>query len=708
MQKAVVCSLLALFPLLIPGETTVSAESRLGPPPPTRVQVVVDTLHGTPVADPYRWLEDDQNPEVQAWSGKQNEYFRKYVDDFPGRDAIKAEFMKLMQGGTVGSPAVRGEWYFFSKRSADQNQEILYRQQGMSGIPEVLLDPNTFSADGTTALDWYYPTDDGSMIAYGKSSSGTERSTLFIVRTADKMQLPDTVPYTRMASVAWLPDNSGFYYTRYGTPGEVPEGDENYYRRIFFHKLGTDWPSDPLVYEYTSDKTAWPGVGLSPDGRWMVVSVYFGWSRTQVYIKDRTNAGSGFTTVVDDREAVYSVIPLNDRFVVKTNDGAPRYCVKVGTYAEPTPDHWKVVVPERDETLDDITVIANRLVVNSVRNACSWIAVYSLDGELEKELSTPAMGEVSDFGGEWNGHELFYYFSSFSYFPTVFRYDFATDSLMVFDRQKTDFDLSHLNTSQVWYKSKDGTPVSMFIVAPKNLQRNGSNPLFLSGYGGFNSMERPIFTRRVFTWLMHGGIYGVANLRGGAEYGEAWHRAGMLESKQNTFDDFIAAAEYLVAEKYTSPEKLVLYGGSNGGLLIGAVVTQRPDICAAAVCDIPLLDMIRYHLFRIARLWVPEYGSSEDSEQFQYILKYSPYQNVKKGAKYPAILFKASDSDSRVDPLHARKMTALMQAGTSSDNPILLRIDTKSGHGQGKPVSKVADEVADQWAFVFKVLGLKL
>ena len=707
MPRFITSSFLALG-LIMSCPALNNAETKIGPPPPTRVDVVVDTLHGVPIADPYRWLEDSESPEVLAWSEKQYDYFRKYVDAFPGRDTIKSEFMRLMKAGGIGSPDVRGDTYYFYKRADGQNHSVLYMQRGLSGTPEVLLDPNTFSADGTTALDWTFMTEDGSLIAYGKSNSGTERSTLYVMRTADRTLLPDTIPYTRSASLAWLPDNSGFYYTRFATPGEVPAGDENYYRKIYFHTLGTDWHTDSLIYDFTPTKTAWTGVGLSPDGRWMVISVYLGWSRAQVYLQDRKDPSGKLVTIVDDKEAIFSVMPLNDRFIVKTNDGAPRYCVKIGAYDQPTPEHWKVAVPEQDETIEEVTILANRIIVNSVKNACSQLRSYTLDGVPDKIIATPTLGSASSLGGEWDGHELFYYFSSFNYFPTVFRYDFTTDSQTVFAKLEMDVDLSFLETSQVWYKSNDGTPISMFIVGPKNLNRDGSNAVYLDGYGGFNSIEKPVFSRKTAIWLMHGGVYVLTNLRGGAEYGEAWHRAGMLESKQNTFDDFIAAAEYLVKEKYTTPEKLCLYGGSNGGLLIGAVLTQRPDICAAAICDVPLLDMLRYHKFRIAKLWVPEYGSSDDSTQFKYIMKYSPYQHVVKGANYPAILFKAGDSDNRVDPLHARKMAALVQASTGSDRPVLLRIDTKAGHGQGKPVSKVADEVVDDWSFVFKALDVKL
>jgi prolyl oligopeptidase len=369
---------------------------------------------------------------------------------------------------------------------------------------------------------------------------------------------------------------------------------------------------------------------------------------------------------------------------------------------------WFQIIPERPVVYQSIAVIGQHIIINGLLNASSVLELFTLDGAEVGKLELPMIGTVASVGGEWNGHELFYYFYSFNHAPTVFRYDFRTRQIEQFDVLSVPFDLSNIELKQVWYNSKDGTPVSMFIVSPKGIALDGSHPCVLDGYGGFNSMDTPVFNRRKILWMLHGGIYALANLRGNGEYGEEWHRGGMLENKQNTFDDFVAAAEYLFAQGYTNASKMSLYGGSNGGLLIGAVVTQRPDICAAAVCDVPLLDMIRYHKFRIAQLWVPEYGSAEDPEQFKYILKYSPYQNVKEGTAYPAVLFKAGDSDSRVDPLHARKMAALMQESTSADRPIFLRVEGKSGHGQGKPVSKVVEEVVEEWSFVYRALGLRV
>jgi prolyl oligopeptidase len=378
-----------------------------------------------------------------------------------------------------------------------------------------------------------------------------------------------------------------------------------------------------------------------------------------------------------------------------------------GLYSNPEMKNWYTIIPERAVVYSGISVIGGHIVINGTQNASSVLELFTLDGKEAGKIDLPTIGTVSTVGGDMEGDDLFYFFSSISHPPAIFRYEFATKQSEPFAKIEVPFDLSNLELKQVWYNSKDGTPVSMFIVTPKSMPMDGSAPCVLDGYGGFNSMDLPIFNRRKVLWMMHGGVYALANLRGNGEYGEAWHRAGMLENKQNTFDDFVSAAEYLCKEGYTSPSKLSLYGGSNGGLLIGAVVTQRPDICASAVCDVPLLDMIRYQKFKIAKLWVPEYGSSEDSAQFEYLIKYSPYHNVKKGAAYPAVLFKAGDSDSRVDAMHARKMAALMQASTSSGKPIMLRVEGKAGHGQGKPVNKVIEEVVEEWSFVYRALGIR-
>jgi prolyl oligopeptidase len=699
--------IISLVILAVVAGWNANAHAKSGPPA-TRVQVVVDTLHGVPVSDPYRWLEDGANPEVRQWTEAQSEYFHQYADSFSGRELIRKELMDMLAVAGVGEVFNRGDLYFSMKRQGGQNQPVMYVRHGLTGKPEVLIDPNSFSSDGTRAMDWYSVSDDGSLIAYGVSSSGTENSTLYLMRTADRSILADSIPNTRAAAVAFLPDNRSFYYTRYPETGSVPVGDEQYYRRIYYHTIGTGWKSDPLFWEDKGDKTSWCGVSTSPDGHWLFVSNSKGWTSADLYLKDLSKPDAPLQTVVAGRDFLYDVIPLNDRFLIRTNEGAGRFRILAGRYDTPQPENWSVLVPESDGTLDAFLMIGKHLITHSLQKACSQIRLFGLDGGSAKEIKLPELGTAASFGGEWKGHELFFYFSSHTRPPSILRYDLDRDSLTEFDRMKLDVNFSNLETKQVWYTSKDGTPISMFIVAPKGTKLDGTNPVLLDGYGGFDVSVTPEFSRKIAIWLMHGGIYAQPNLRGGGEYGENWHRDGMLEKKQNVFDDFIAAAEYLIKEKYTSPEHLAIYGGSNGGLLIGAVVTQRPELYAAAVCDVPLLDMIRYDRFQIAKIWVPEYGTSDDSAQFQYLLKYSPYQHVENGVKYPAILFKAGESDSRVDPMHARKMTALMQARTGSDRPILLRIDTKSGHGQGKPTAKVADEIVDEYSFLFRALSMRL
>ncbi|MBU8933992.1 MAG: prolyl oligopeptidase family serine peptidase [candidate division Zixibacteria bacterium] len=700
-------SILLVLLLILTASPDLFSQGHIGPPS-TRVGMIVDTIHGVAIEDPYRWLEDSQTDEVIAWTEKQNQYFRSYVDSYPGRAKLAGRISELMTVGSVSSPSVRGDNYFYYRRDGDQNHSILYRKHGLNGEPEVIIDPNTFSEDGTVALDWLYLSPDGSLTAYGKSNSGSERSTLFLMRTDDQSLLIDTIPFTRGVSLAWLPDNSGFYYTRFATIGEVPEEDNDYYRRVFLHTIGQRWENDPLIYENKDDKTAWPGVSLSPDGTKLVISVFQGWSRSDLYFKDLSDPESKLVKINGSHEGNLSAHPLDDCFFVRSNYEAPRYRLLKGTYDQPGAEHWQVIIPERESIAQSFMVVDSLIVLRSLSKAHTVIEIFDTNGGPVKTLQLPTIGTASRLSGEHDGHELFFRFSSFNNPSTVLRYDFDRDTIDTFDQVPAGIDVSSIEVTQVWYKSVDGTPVSMFVVHRDDVALNGQNPTYLSGYGGFNVNETPYFSRLIAFWVNRGGVYALPNLRGGGEYGEEWHQAGMLENKQNSFDDFIAAAEYLIAEGYTSPEHLLLSGGSNGGLLVGAVVNQRPDLCKAVVCSVPLLDMIRYHQFLIARLWIPEYGSSEDSTQFEFIYAYSPYHNVKKSADYPAILFKASESDGRVHPMHARKMTALLQAQTGPDNPILLRLETKAGHGQGKPTSKRIEDKVDTWCFIFRTLGLDM
>ncbi|MCB2231589.1 prolyl oligopeptidase family serine peptidase [bacterium] len=674
-----------------------------GPPPPTPADTVFDTLHGVVIPDPYRWLEDGDDPTVQEWTKEQYAYFKDYVDSFPGREALEGEVRRLMEIGSVGSPEPYGEFYFWTERHAGQDHPVVYMKKGISGEPGVLLDPNTLSDDNTVALDWYFFSPTGELMVYGLSNSGSELSTLYLMNTQTRELYPDTIPHTRAAAISWLADESGFYYTRFAEPGSVPDGDENYYRRVYRHTLGEDWRNDPLVFGEQIDKTAWPWISWSPDRTRIFFGSYVGSQETDLYLE----SPDGARLLNEGEKAYFSVTPANDCFFIHTNFEAPAYRVMRAEYDKPMLQDWTEIIPESDKAIQSVQLIAGRLVLHSYLSASSVVDIYSHDGTFEKTIELPSIGSVSSINGQPDGQEMFFLFQSFNYPPTVFRYDFSDGSLSEYDRLDVDIDLSNIEVKLVWYESQDGTRVSMFLVGPEGLSLNGSNPTLLYGYGGFNSSQIPYFSKTLTLWFKRGGLFAYPHLRGGGEYGEAWHRAGMLERKQNTFDDFIAAAEYLCREGYTSPDLLTIEGGSNGGLLIGAVITQRPDICRSAICAVPLLDMLRYHRFLIARFWIPEYGSADDSAQFQFLYQYSPYHRIEPGTHYPTLLLTAAESDSRVDPLHARKFAARLQA-TDPEAPILLRIESRAGHGQGKPISKQIEETVDEWVFVFKSLGLSL
>lgn len=671
-------------------------------PPATIADTVFDTLHGVVVADPYRWLEDGENPAVRAWTDSQYVYYKDYVNRYPGRKSLESEIRELMHTGAISSPHPYRGRYFWTERAAGEDHPVLYVKAGPGGRSETLLDPNTFSDDNTEALDWYFPSPDGSLMVYGKSHSGTELSTLYLIDTHTRRHHSDTIPYTQFAAIQWEPDSKAFYYTRFPEPGSVPEGDEHYYRRIYRHEIGSDWRDDELVFGQQLQKTDWPWVSASPDGQYLFFGAYTGSQETDIFLRKNDDV----RPLNSDSRAYFVPIPYNDQFFIMTNLDAPGYRVMRATYDRPELAYWTEVIPESDRAIQSVQIVGRRLVVHSLRQASSVLDVYSFDGVLERTIDLPSIGSVGSVTGEADGNEMFFLFQSFGIPPTVYRFSLSDGFLEEYNRLDVDIDLSQIEVQLVWYNSKDGTPISMFLVGPRGVKRDGSSPVLLYGYGGFSASQRPFFSKTLTLWFKRGGMFAYPHLRGGGEYGEAWHRAGILENKQNTFDDFVAAAEYLVKEGYTARERLVIEGGSNGGLLIGAVITQRPDICRSAVCSVPLLDMVRYHLFRIARLWIPEYGSAEDSSQFHYIYRYSPYHQIEAGREYPALLLTAAESDTRVDPLHARKFAARLQSVADPETPILLRIETKAGHGQGKPISRQVEETVDKWCFVFKSLGL--
>jgi prolyl oligopeptidase len=699
-------------------------------PPVAEVKPVIDMFHGTKVLDNYRWLEDGTSPETQKWVEDEMAYTRGMLDHLAGRAAIHKRLTELLSIGSVTPPVIAGHHYFYTKREGMQNQPILYVRDktgdGITAPDRILVDANQLAADGTIALDWFQPSENGKYVAYGTSPSGSEMSTLHIIETKTGTVLPDTIERTRAASIAWMPDNTGFYYTRYPKKGDVPAGQEMYNRHVFYHQLGDDPINDDKpIFGEGRDPEDWPNVALSNDGHWLLISVSEGWTKSELYLMD-LKKGTPPTSITTGKNFLYGADVYNDKLYITTNEDAPRYRVFVANAGNYDREAWKELIPQSDAVLQGAAVYGGKLFVQYEQNATSQLKLFDLEGKKLSDIELPAIGTVFGTGGRWDRDEMFFGFQSFTVPPAIYRVPLTPVKALIDGKTETtrygsstlwtkvdapSIDPSGYDVAQEWFKSKDGTRVPMFIIHKKGIPKNGKNPTLLTAYGGFNVSLTPSFSRTAYLWMEHGGIYAVANLRGGAEFGEDWHRAGMLDKKQNVFDDMIAAAEHLISEKYADKNHLAIQGGSNGGLLMGAMITQRPDLFRAVVCQVPLLDMIHYQDFQIAKLWIPEYGTSENAEQFKWLYAYSPYHHVKPGTEYPAILFMTADTDTRVDPMHAKKMAAEMQAeaknGTSHTRPILLRIESKAGHGAGKPVTKQIEEFTDVYSFLFWQLGVK-
>jgi prolyl oligopeptidase len=675
--------------------------------PPTSGGDEAEILHGESIPDPYRWLEQGDDPRTQAWTASQNALTESLLAAVPARARLRARLDELLSIGALSTPEPVAGRYFYQRRDGRQNQPVLYVREGRDGEDRVLIDPNRLDAQGTTALDWFYPSEDGRLLAYGLSENGSEQSLLHVLEVDSGAPLPDRIPRTRSADLAWLPDGSGFYYTRYPAGGDVPAGEEHYHRSVFFHRLGTDSAGDPLIFR-PAEKEHWPGVGLSPDGRWLVIGVARTFDQTDLYLQDLV-AGSPPVPVAKDVPATFDGEVVRGRLYLRTNLDAPTYRLYVVEPERPAREGWREIVPPRaDAVLDGFRITGSTLALSYLERAASRLRLADLEGNGVCEVALPTIGSLFGLSGEWDGDELYYGFTSYTVPPTVYRLALPAGTTELWRRVDADLDPSRYEVRQVGYPSRDGTEVTMFVVHRSGLPRDGANPVYLSGYGGFNVSMTPAFSRSLLLWLERGGVVAIPNIRGGGEYGEAWHQGGMLGHKQNSFDDFIAAAEWLIRERYTKPERLAAAGGSNGGLLMGAVLTQRPELFGAVVIQVPLLDMLRYHRFLIARLWIPEYGSAEDPEQFRWLRAYSPYHHVRDGVRYPAVLLATAESDTRVDPMHARKMAARLQAATSSDRPVLLRLEARAGHGAGKPLNKVLDELTDTWTFVFWQLGVEV
>jgi len=693
-------------------------------PPTTKAEPVEETLHGVAITDRYRWLEGDNSdaanqgkvtPEVARWTDAQNSYTRSVLDNLPGRKALEERLRPLMEVGAVTRPIVRANRYFFSKREGNQNQPVVYWREGYKGESKVLIDPARLDESGLTTVEWFSPSQDGKRLAYGTYRAGDEITTLHQIEVDSSKALDIEIP-DKTQSPDWLPDGSGFVYQNLKNPKDPYTG------QVLFHRMGTDRSKDALLFrQYTKEEnarlaTTWgPFASLSRDGHWLVLGYWIDTKSNDLWLVDFDRfLASGtidkkIVTVGADGQAFGTAI--DGTLFIHTTKGAPRGRIVAVGVSQPDQAQWRDIVPERaDAIIDTVSFGKGVIAVTYLKNASNVVEVFDFKGKSLGVVSQPGIGAAA-VTAEIDRTEAYLTFTSFNYPTTIFRVDLAAPQAApeLWERPDVPVDPATAEVEQVWYPSKDGTRISMFLVHRKGLTPAGDTPTLLTGYGGFNISETPAFSATLFQWVEAGGLYAAPNLRGGGEYGDAWHEAGMLGKKQNVFDDFIAAAEWLIANRHTNAQRLAITGASNGGLLTAAILTQRPDLVRAAIVGVPLLDMLRYQNFLMARYWVPEYGSAENPEHFGFLHAYSPYHHVKAGTHYPAVLLTAGEHDSRVHALHARKMAALLQAATASDpaeQPVLLWVDREAGHGQGKPLNLRIRDVADQRIFVMWQLGM--
>jgi prolyl oligopeptidase len=675
--------------------------------PTTRQADQVDDYHGTKVADPYRWLEDPDSDETKAWVEAQNKVTFGYLEDIPQRESLKQRITKLWNYEKYGIPYKEGNRYFYFKNDGLQNQSVLYTLTSLDGEPRVLIDPNTLSEDGTIALSGIAISDDGNRMAYGLSTSGSDWQEWKVrdVETGD--DLSDHLKWVKFSGASWTTDNQGFFYSRYDEPNDATKlEDINYYHKLYYHKLGTDQSDDQLIY-HRPDQKEWMFNGsVTEDGHYLIIYVSQGTDpKNLVFYKDLQTPDSPIVELISEFEANFSLIDNDGSiFWVQTDLDAPRSRVIAIDIHNPGRENWQEIIPQAEETLEDVGVLNNQFVADYLKDARSSIKIFDLNGAFVREVELPGIGSAGGFGGKRYDTETFYVFTSFTTPATIYRYDMVTGERSLFRQPTVDFDPTQYETRQVFYRSKDGTQVPMFITHKKGLALDGNNPTYLYGYGGFNVSLTPSFSISNLVWMEMGGVYAIPNLRGGGEYGEDWHQGGIKLNKQNVFDDFISAAEWLIENKYTRPQKLAIGGGSNGGLLVGACMTQRPDLFRAALPSVGVLDMLRFHKFTIGWAWCSDYGSPENSEEFKALYAYSPLHNLKSGTAYPATLITTADHDDRVVPAHSFKFAAALQAAHAGDNPVLIRIETKAGHGAGKPTAKIIEEIADKWAFLQRVM----
>lgn len=678
--------------------------------PETPKQNVSDTYFGTEVADPYRWLEDDRAPEVEAWVDAQNVVTQSYLSQIPFRDKIRNRLTEVYNYPRIGQPFRIKERYYFYKNDGLQNQSVLYVQDGLEGTPRVYFDPNKLSEDGTVTARMSSVSPDKKFAVMSVNRAGSDRQEFYVMDVESGEFTSDTVKMAKFSGTSWY--HNGFFYSAYGNirgNGENSLTAKNEYHTVYYHRLGTKQKDDVLIFKDRENPLRNYGMSVTEDERFQFLYGSQGTSGTSVQYRDTERGDLSFNPLFPGFEHEYSVVDhLNGQLMVHTNYGAPNWRLVLVDPNMPEPESWQNIIPEKDELLEQVSYAGEKLFARYLKNVTSEIQQYATDGTLERTISLPALGTVSGFGGEKEDKELFYTFTSFTYPPTVYRYNIASGESTLFQKADVKVDPEAYETKQVFYTSKDGTKVPMFIVHKKGLKLNGTAPTYLYAYGGFNISLKPSFSTSRFVLLENGGVFAMANLRGGGEFGENWHKGGMLNNKQNVFDDFIAAAEYLVTNKYTSTEKLAIAGGSNGGLLVGAVMTQRPALVKVAFPAVGVMDMLRYHKFTIGWAWGVEYGTSEESEaSFRNLYGYSPVHNVREGIEYPATMVTTADHDDRVVPAHSFKFIAELQEKHEGENPVLIRIDKDAGHGAGKPTEKIIDEQADIWSFMFYNMGVE-
>ncbi len=671
----------------------------------------VDDYHGVKVADPYRWLEDPDAPDSRAWIEAQNKLTFGFLDQIPERAKLKDRLTRLWNYEKYGPPFKEGGRYFYFKNDGLQNQSVLYTLKSLDAEPRVLIDPNKLSKDGTVALSGYAVSEDGKYLAYGLSTSGSDWQEWKVREIETGNDLSDQIKWVKFSGASWTTDGKGFFYSRYDEPNEKTKlEDANYYQKLFYHRLGSPQSEDILVYE-RKDQKEWGFDGrVTEDGRYLIVSVWQGTDpKNLVFYKDLKSPDAKVVELINAFDAAYNFIGNEGSlFWFRTDLNAPRGRIIAIDTAKPGRANWKELVPQAAETLEGVGLVGDHLIASYLKDARAQIKLFDLGGKFVREVELPGIGTATGFGGKRKDTETFYAFTSFTSPTTIYRYDVKTGQSAVYRKPKVDFDPNNYETKQVFYKSKDGTRVPMFITHKKGLKLDEQNPTLLYGYGGFSVSLTPAFSIANLVWMEMGGVYAQPNLRGGAEYGEEWHLAGTKSKKQNVFDDFIAAAEWLIANKYTSTPKLAISGGSNGGLLVGASITQRPDLFGAALPAVGVMDMLRFHKFTIGWAWTSDYGSPDNAEDFKALYAYSPLHNLKPGVKYPPTLITTADHDDRVVPAHSFKFAATLQAAQAGDAPTLIRIETKAGHGAGKPTSKIIEEISDSWGFLVQVLGVKV